>query len=140
MPEQMPNQSITGITLLPYCIDPLQYLCEHLCSQYKDRLPDLSRIVVLMPEGEARHRFNRLLLAQSPAGALLGPRLMSLHEFVQQHTPTDTACINLHARELLLVEALREHKQLYGKSNPWLLAENLLRLFDELNRQQCPLP
>jgi ATP-dependent helicase/nuclease subunit B len=136
----MPDQPPAGITLLPYCTNPLQHLCQHLYSQYRDCLPDLSQIMVLMPEGEARHRFNRLLLEQSPTGAVLGPRLMSLHEFVQQHTLSDTACIDLHARELLLVEALREHSQLYGKSNPWLLAENLLQLFDELNRQQCHLP
>lgn len=136
----MSGQAIAGITLLPYSTDTLQHICEHLCSYYQDRLPDLSRIMILMPDGEARHRFNRLLLMQSPDGVVLGPRLMSLPELVQQHSPADIACINLHARELLLVEALREHKQLYGKSNPWLLAENLLQLFDELNRQQCHLP
>ncbi|MDT8403825.1 PD-(D/E)XK nuclease family protein [Sulfuriflexus sp.] len=136
----MPDQPIVGITLLPYNVDPLQHLCARLCSQYKAHWPDLSRVMILMPEGDARHRLNRLLIANSPTGAVLGPRQMSLHAFVQQHSPGDALCINLHARELLLVEALREHKPLYGKSNPWLLAENLLQLFDELNRQQCHLP
>lgn len=136
----MPDLPLPVITLLPYSSDPLQQLSEHLCLQYQHKLPDLSNIILLMPEGEARHRFNRLLLMQLVGGAVLGPRLMSLHELVQHYSPASTASINLHARELLLVEALRDHAQLYGKSNPWLLAENLLQLFDELNLQQCHLP
>lgn len=136
----MPGDSLSGITLLPYCTDPLQYLCEHISTRYQEQLPDLSKVIILMPEGEARQRFNHLLLKRSPTGAVLGPRIMTLHHLVQEYTSAEHTCINLHARELLLVEALREHSQLYGKSNPWLLAENLLQLFDELNRQQQHLP
>lgn len=136
----MSGQPVTGITLLPYSTDPLRYLCEQLCLQYQDQLPDLSQLMVILPEGENRHRFNHLLVAQSPTGVILGPQLFSLQELVKRHTPADLPCIDVHARELMLVEALREHTQLYGKSNPWLLAENLLQLFDELHRQQCHLP
>ena len=43
-------------------------------------------------------------------------------------------------RELILIEALRQHPQLYGEGNLWALADSLLGLFDELSRNRIELP
>lgn len=136
----MSGPSAAGITLLPYSSDPLQYLCEQIGLQHSQDLPDLSRLLVLIPGELARQRLGQSLLATSEKGAMLAPKMMSLAQFVQDYGHSDHPRIDSHARELLLVEALRQHPDLYGNSNPWLLAENLLQFFDELNHQQCTLP
>src|SRR5690606_4465498 len=43
-------------------------------------------------------------------------------------------------RVLILMEALRTRPDLHGSGSPWLLAENLLQLFDELTLFHVNLP
>ncbi len=73
--------------------------------------------------------------------AVLGPNIKSLTHFIDDSQTADSLkTIPKATRELMLVEALRNFPELYGKSSPWLLAENLLQLFDELSQQQVLLP
>ena len=132
------------VWLLPYHCDPIEYLCQYLVAQYKEQLPDLTHITILLPDTHATSYFRKVLTREARhAGfaAVLGPNIKSLAHFIDDsQTAHSLTTIPKATRELMLVEALCEHPDLYGKSSPWLLAENLLQLFDELSQQQIVLP
>ena len=132
------------IWLLPYHSDPIAYLCKQIVSEYKKDLPDLTHITILMSNTHAATRLRQTLTHEADqAGfpALLGPKIQSLANFIDDtQTCNMLETIPTATRELMLVDALRDYPDLYGKSSPWLLAENLLQLFDELSQQQTVLP
>jgi len=133
-----------SLWLLPYGSDPIEYLSKQIIEQSTSLLPDLTHITVLMPEPHAIARLRRNLSDEAiKVGfpALLGPKIQSLKQLIDD-TPVENnlTTIPKATRELMLVEALRDYPHLYGKSSPWLLAEDLLQLFDELSQQQTVLP
>jgi len=138
------DKESASVWLLPYHSDPIDALCQQLVLQFNKQLPDLSNITVLLPDTHAASRLrNQLTQVASKAGfsALLGPNIQNLPTLVED-TPVKHSLNVLPkaSRELMLVEALRDYPDLYGKSSPWLLAEDLLQLFDALSQQQTVLP
>jgi len=138
------DKESASVWLLPYHSDPIDTLCQQIVLQFNDQLPDLSGITILMPNTHASSRLrNTLTQAASKAGfsALLGPTVQSLQSLVEDTVVNHSLRVLPKAsRELMLVEALRSYPTLYGKSSPWLLAEDLLQLFDALSAQQTVLP
>ena len=138
------DKASAGIWLLPYHRDPVEYLGQLIIQQFKTQLPDLSGINILMPDTHCASRCRKHLTLQAEKlgfPALLGPNIESLNRFIDNtSTEASLSVIPEATRELMLVEALRNHPDLYGKSSPWLLAEDLLKLFDELSQQQTLLP
>lgn len=133
---------MTAITPLAPAADALAVLAERLLADHAARLPLLDGIVVLLPDPAAAPRLRRLLLEGAAAAghtALLGPRILSLAEWLGSIAP-DRPVISDHGRELMLVEALREHRHLFGHGNLWSLADSLLDLFDELTLNRVGLP
>ena len=131
------------ITIVPLAADPLALLADELLERYGARLPLLDEAVVLLPERQAAARLRQLLLERAAAkgyGALLGPRIQLLHEWVNELPLPGRRVIRDHARELLLVEALHEHRGLFGQGNLWALADSLLALFDEMTLNRVGLP
>jgi ATP-dependent helicase/nuclease subunit B len=126
-----------------YDQDALAYLAQHLVRRYAAQLPDLTQVTVLLPHPVPAPRLRRLLLAESQrAGypALLGPHIATLGEWVRQRTYLNVPVLAEQARELTLVEALLGHSKLFGQAAPWSLAQDLLRLFDELTLRRIELP
>ncbi len=130
-------------TIVPLAADPLALLTDELMERYQARLPLLDEAVVLLPERQAAARLRQLLLDRAAAKdcrALLGPRIHLLHEWVGELPLSGQRVIGDHARELLLVEALHEHRGLFGQGNLWALADSLLALFDEMTLNRVGLP
>ncbi len=132
------------IELIPFADDPLARLASRLLEEHHDSLPRLERVIVLLADNNSAVRLRRLLLQQAAElgfDALLGPRITTLDAWLNEN-------VSLHGHEivsdqqrtLLLVEALREHRSLFGEGNLWALAEALLQLFDELTLNQVTLP
>ena len=138
------NNQSPCIRLLPYHSDPVEYLSQQIIQQFKDQLPDLTGISIIMPDTHAGTRLRKCLIKEADKvgfSALLGPTIQNLAHFVDDTPISNTSNLLPKAsRELTLVEALRHYPDLYGKSSPWLLAEELLQLFDELSLQQTILP
>jgi ATP-dependent helicase/nuclease subunit B len=129
--------------LLPWGDDPLVHLARRLLAEQADRLPDLSRVEVLLAEPQAAPRLRRILLAEAEAlghGALLGPRIQTLQEWVMAHLPSGIRLCPPQLQRLILVEALQEHPDLIRTANPWALADDLLALFEELTVHRIGLP
>ena len=135
--------SQSSVTTLPYHVSVLQRLAEDILNGHESQLPRLTNVVVLLPEPQAAVELRRELLQQAQTrghAALLGPTIGELRSWVSHHNQSQPSVLADSARELILVEALREHPALYGQGNVWSLADSLLNLFDELTLNQIALP
>lgn len=133
----------TPTITVPPTADPLALLADTLIARYAARLPLLDEPVVLLPELQAAARLRQLLLERAATlghQALLGPEIRTLYDWVGELPLPGRRVVGDHARALLLVEALREHRKLFGQGNLWALADSLLELFDELTLNRVGLP
>ena len=134
-----------NITLIPYGDDPLALLAQHLLDDYAEQLPDLTQAVVLLSESHAAKRLRHLLLEQAEqlgVHALLCPQILNLRDWATIHFnkhQSKNIC-GQHQRELILFDALSQHKALLGSGSPWHLTDDLLNLFDQLTSNQKQLP
>ena len=133
----------TPVILVPRGDDPLHHLATRLLQQHQDRLPDLSRAVVLFPHTNAVPRFRQILLdqaAQKSHSALRPPYTGSLASWVGQFATVDRRPLRGTERELLLLELLENYPQWRREYGDWPLADSLLTLFDELTRHNIEFP
>lgn len=140
--NNQPEQN-NKLILVPYAEDPLAVLATRLLQAHRDVLPRLDHITLLLPDIEAAPRLRSLLLQQAQAlgyNALLGPSMLTWQSWLNAF-PVDSAEVaSDHRRELILIEALRQHPSLFGQGNLWALADSLIALFDELTLNQVGLP
>jgi ATP-dependent helicase/nuclease subunit B len=132
-----------SIQLVPYGDDPLRYLARLLHERHRDRLPDLSRHVVLFPHAGAVPRFRRILLkqaAQDGHAALLPPYIGVLSAWARRHASEQQQALSETAREILLRDLLGEIPSWSRQYHAWPLVDSLLALFDELTLHRCELP
>lgn len=123
--------------------DPLRALAQRICAEHAASLPDLSHVHVVIPDSPITPALRRELLraaGEHGHAALLAPRVETLRTLAARQCQTQRREVGGYERELLLAEALANHPRLYGNANPWLLAENLLRLFDDLTLHTSTLP
>lgn len=133
------------VTRIPSAENPIIHIAQTLMREHAGRLPDLSEIVILLPGYQPAMRLKLELLRMAEEqnmSALLLPRICTLPDFLDQLVPPADHVIPEEQRLLLLADALKKHPHMYGYgiSNPWLLAADLLKLFDELTRYRIKLP
>jgi ATP-dependent helicase/nuclease subunit B len=137
------NQMTDFVTVIPSRENSIGYVAQTLMREHRSSLPDLSHIVILLPGYPAAGRLRLELLRiaeEQNISALLLPRIQTLKDFLDHLIPAADQVIPEEQRLLLLVDALHQHRHLYGASNPWLLAADLLKLFDELTLYRINLP
>ena len=113
-----------SITLTPYGEDPLAQLAQDLLNDYAEQLPDLTQAVVLLSEAHASQRLRHLLLNQAEQRgikALLCPQISNIRDwallqFNKSQKESYTIC-GQHQRELILFDALTQHKALQLNTN-----------------------
>lgn len=130
------------VTLVPFDQDPLVWAAQQILDHYQDRLPDLTACQILVAEDRCGPRLRTELLrqaAQSGFGALLGPSIERLDQWLNRVSVVGKTILNRPAQELVLAEALRDARPIYADTDPWLLAEQLLALFDQLTRYDVPI-
>jgi len=132
----------SSVFLLPYGGDLVAACAERIIANQQNRLPDLTNCVVLLADPQPAATLRATLqrgAAKLGMHALLGPRITTLSAWIEASTvPAARRCPE-KARELILVEALRQHGPLFGDRNPWVISESLLTLFDELTRHRVSL-
>ena len=129
--------------LIPFSQNPLAIAAEHLLDHYRDQLPDLSTCHVLVPDTQCAPQLRAELLRRAAARgyeALLGPTIQRLDDWLADFTVATRLVLDRPAQELVLAEALRGASSIYADTDPWLLADQLLTLFDELTRNRVPIP
>ena len=111
-------------------------LARLILQHHSDALPDLHQVHVILPNAQAVQQF-RLSLTQLSETALIGGYCGSLGQWLETHTdlPGESLRpVNQSARQLLLIEALKAHPELFAVENHWQVCDSLLTLFDELPR------
>jgi len=124
----------------------LRYTAEFILERFSDELPDLSRLVVLLPHSQVTKQFNETLcqcLGTGSSGnippAIIPPWAGTLKSWTQQFSRNqfaDFQIISEHARQLLFIEALQQHPDLFKEENQWQVTQALLTFFDELSLNQ----
>ena len=113
-------------------------LAKHLLSEHSDSLPDLTQVIILLPNAQAVSQMRNSLGTQSQH-ALIGGFIGSLDQWLKQNIPPTAHAkkqINHATRQLLLLEALKQHPDLFESDNHWQICDSLLELFDELSLSQ----
>ena len=134
---------MTPLTLVPFSQDPLEVAARQILEHHKHCLPDLSDCRILVAEDQCAAQLRAELLAQAEAlgfNALLGPCIQRLDQYLNQLVTIKGTVLNRPAQELVLAEALRNAAMVYVDTDPWLLADQLLSLFDELTRNDVSIP
>ncbi|MEJ2061311.1 MAG: DNA helicase, partial [Gammaproteobacteria bacterium] len=130
--------SPAGITWIPYGEDAARVLADRLLARHEQDLPDLSRVDVLLPSLEAQTHFQTTLIdcaGQRGHPALLGPQISTLPLWTVSRFAPSQATPSPQVTGLMLVEALVPHQRLFGRANPWQVADALLNLFTLMSRQ-----
>ena len=101
-----------------------------LLEAHADRLPDLSGLIVLVPNQRAAQDFARVLAQTAGRAVLIPPTITPLKSWVQ--TVADAAGES-QARRLARLHGVLRHVDWLGKIDRWALAGELLQLADELS-------
>ncbi|VAW75798.1 hypothetical protein MNBD_GAMMA15-2489 [hydrothermal vent metagenome] len=133
---------MTAYCLVPFTEDPLAVTAQQVLEHYRDKLPDLSHCQILLPDTQCAPALRAVLLQQAEVlgyPALLGPHIDTLSGWLSRTVPLCKTLLDRPSRELILAEALRHSKSLYADIDPWLMADELLTLFDDMSRaEQTP--
>jgi ATP-dependent helicase/nuclease subunit B len=111
-------------------------IARALLDQHVDRLPDLSGLVVLVPNHRAGQDFARALaqqagrLAAHPWRVLIPPRITPLKSWAES---VAVGLAEPQARRLARLHGVLRHVDWLGKIDRWALASELLGLADELS-------
>ncbi|BAZ94811.1 DNA helicase/exodeoxyribonuclease V, subunit B [Thiohalobacter thiocyanaticus] len=138
----MHTSPVSTVQRHPWHTDLLAAAAHAILERWHEHLPDLSRLNVILPQPLAASDLRRRLLAALPAGgpgSLLGPRLLTLSDYLDTHLDAPQPVWSREAGLLALVEALRGHEALFGDEDTWRLAEHLLELFQELTLNRVEL-
>jgi ATP-dependent helicase/nuclease subunit B len=113
-------------------------LAKQILMQQENRLPDLSHVCIILPNAQAIEQMRHSLVNASQQ-TLLGGFIGNLPQWLNENIiPTNLSKqhINQSARQLLLIEALKLHNDLFTAENHWQVCDSLLELFDELSLSQ----
>jgi len=113
-------------------------LAKHILAEQKQNLPDLSNVHIFIPNAQAAQQM-RFSLCQQANGAIIGLYIDSLEQWLSEQIPPDSQThehINQSTRQLLMLEALKMHPELFSVDNHWQVCDSLLELFDELSLSQ----
>lgn len=138
-----PHPTHPPLQILPYSVDPLAVLAQQLLERHRDTLPRLDPITVLLPDSEDAPQLREHLLQQAERlghQALLGPRILDWRSWLAGFEVERRELVSDYRRELILLQALRQHSELFGDANLWALTDSLLTLFDELTLNRVGLP
>lgn len=133
----------SAILLIPYRDDPLRHLASLLLERHRGQLPDLSHPIVLFPNASAVPRFRKLLQEQASRlgyPALLSPQVQTLASWAGRFAGIGKRRLSATAREILLLELIKNFPEWCRHYGTWPLVDSLLVLFDELTLNRCQLP
>lgn len=132
-----PTQPITQTNISAH-LHFTDELANLILLDQKKALPDLSNTCIFLPNAQAVLQMRHSLI-KSARHTLLGGYIGSHTQWLNENiTPSDISKkrINQSARQLLLIDALKQHSSLFSSDNHWQICDSLLELFDELSLSQ----
>ncbi|MFN9123023.1 MAG: hypothetical protein ACK5X5_14665, partial [bacterium] len=114
----------------------LQHAATAIVERHRDCWPDLSGLLVLVPDIHAAGDVARALSAAG-GGALLLPRITTLHALAAT-APVALRVVPQSVREVELYSALAR-RQPFAGADVWALAAELVALFDRMTLARSPV-
>ncbi|MGB9128082.1 MAG: hypothetical protein WCB97_00390 [Thiobacillus sp.] len=105
-------------------------VARHLLDQHAHRLPDLSGLVVLVPNHRAGQDFARALAQAAGRRALIPPTITPLKAWAES---VSDGRAEPQAHRLARLHGVLRHVDWLGAVDKWSLAGELLQLADELS-------
>jgi len=132
---------LNSIHLTHYSNDLLNTVSNDIANHAQHLLPDLSAVTVFLPNLLIQNQLrSKILHACNDVGysAVLPPNITTLKRWVCSQYEINKPVLSQYARELILVDAIKQQPELFSDANPWTIADELLNLFDamELNNIQ----
>ena len=119
----------------------LQYTTSYILDNFSNHAPDYSNLYVLLPHSQVTQQFNetlcRSLTPELPA--IIPPWTGTLKAWSQQFVANkhpENQIIGEYSRQLLFIEAIQQHPDLFKEENKWQVTQALFSLFDELSLNQ----
>ncbi len=120
-----------GIESIPLAGAPLpESVARHLLARHDDQLPDLSGLVLLVPNHRAGQDLARALSRASGRPSLVSPFITPLKAWAETFA-TDAA--EPQSQRLARLYGVLRREYWLGPVDRWALAEELLQLADELS-------
>ncbi|MDD5240248.1 MAG: PD-(D/E)XK nuclease family protein [Sulfuricella sp.] len=116
----------------------LQVAAQEIVALERERLPNLSSLIVLLPNFHAVDAMGAALCEVAGSGALLLPRMTTLTEWAAT-APLDCEVTPDSCRAAQLYQALRS-RNWFSDADLWHISRELLGLFDDIARQGVSLP
>ncbi|MDP2024699.1 PD-(D/E)XK nuclease family protein [Sulfuriferula sp.] len=118
--------------------DLLERATAHILSQWRDALPDLSGVRVLVPNFHAVRRLEQVLARQCGLPVLLPPHITTFPAWAAS-VPLVTAQQANSQRSAQLYQILKT-RNWFDPADLWGVCGELLQLFDELTLHAVDLP
>lgn len=133
------NTTDTGgeFRFIAHGINLQQEISRFICNTFKNQLPDLSQLVILVPAPDLIYTFRKILLAElssTDQTAFIGAEISPVKKWIEQNTLLNPqqSFINNHCRQLIILQALQSYPAHFKDENLWQVSAALLQLFDEL--------
>ena len=127
--------ALNKIELVHYSQDILKFVSKDIAKHSATQLPDLSRVVIFLPNQLLQTTLREYILKEvSKLGhdAVFPPTLTTLRQWIRSEYQVDKPILSQYARELILVDAIKQQPDLFSSANPWGIANELLSLFDAM--------
>ncbi len=128
--------ALKNIHVVPYHEDLPAVISQDILERCSGLLPDLHTVTVFLPGTRAFQPLREKLVYHAGGEgheSLIPPVCTTLCEWALAHRPPDKPLLSQYARELILVDAIKQHPAgLFSAANPWVIANELLSLFDAM--------
>ncbi len=127
--------TLNNIHLVHYSNDLLKIIAHNLVEQTNHLLPDLRSITVFLPNQSSQSVLRENILIEANklgVDTILPPDLITLRQWVRKQDKNTKPVLSQYARELILVDAIKQQPDIFSNANPWGIASELLSLFDAM--------
>ena len=126
--------ALKSINLVEYDNDLIRVISHDIVNKHASLLPDLRSITIFLPSQQSQNTFrNEIAKAAKNIGraAILPPEIITIKQWLRKGF-NSKLLLSQYARELILVDALKQQADLFSNANPWSIANELLTLFDAM--------
>jgi ATP-dependent helicase/nuclease subunit B len=118
-----------------YSNNLLNIVSKDIVKQYKGLLPDLRSITLFLPNQLSQSILREAIIeavANQGYDAIFPPEIITLRQWARNKYEINKPVLSQYARELILVDAIKQQPDLFSGANPWAVASELLSLFDSM--------
>ncbi|MEJ2116218.1 MAG: hypothetical protein P8X88_09330, partial [Gammaproteobacteria bacterium] len=127
--------TLNNIQLVHYSNDLLKIVSKAIAKQTEHLLPDLRKVTVFLPNQSSQSLLREAILIEIEKqghASIFPPTLTTLQHWARNEHHTNKPILSQFARELILVDAIKQQPDLFSSANPWGIASELLSLFDAM--------